>query len=471
MTIHVSENTKAILLLTAPLLVGPGAASAQLLSAGEYKCLALHLMQVQSEPAQLLGPDAGELVRSCAAIIDEFRLKRLLERGFQLSQALERWQTRSIWVCSRADDAYPKRLKARLREDAPAVLYGCGDRSWLDSGGLAVVGSRHVDAHLAERTMGIGRLAAMAGRTIISGGARGIDQAAMHGALEAGGKVVGVLADSLEKAALRRDQRNELLDGRLVLVTPYDPNAGFNVGNAMQRNKLIYAFSDAALVVSSDLNKGGTWAGATEQLDKLRFVPVYVRMAAEQSPGLDALRDKGALPWTDPRNPEELEALLTTPPQSSPAAKTAPGSLFSIAGPAHAPAREPVAPDSTAELQAADESSPLDDLSSEQDAANVDSVAGAQEHQNAPQPESSMKPVTGAPANELFAAVRGIIQPLLDTPKGEAEIAKALDVSRSQARSWLERLVQEDVLVKYKKPVGYVRKSPDFPRAAQHDRE
>jgi predicted Rossmann fold nucleotide-binding protein DprA/Smf involved in DNA uptake len=31
-----------------------------------------------------------------------------------------------------------------------------------------------------------------------------------------------------------------------------------NVGQAMQRNKLIYAPSDAALVVSSDHEKGGT---------------------------------------------------------------------------------------------------------------------------------------------------------------------------------------------------------------------
>ncbi len=41
--------------------------------------------------------------------------------------------------------------------------------------------------------------------------------------------------------------------------------------------KLIYALADAALVVSSDYEKGGTWAGAVEQLEKLQFVPVYVR--------------------------------------------------------------------------------------------------------------------------------------------------------------------------------------------------
>src|SRR5205085_4954340 len=135
-------------------------------------------------------------------------------------------------------------------------------------------------------------------------GARGIDQSAMRGALDTGGKVIGVLSDSLERAALNREHRNLLMDGQLVLVSPYDPAAGFNVGNAMQRNKLIYALSDAALVVSSDYEKGGTWAGAVEQLDKLRLVPVYVRSNGTTSIGLEALQHKGALPWPDPETPE-----------------------------------------------------------------------------------------------------------------------------------------------------------------------
>ena len=100
----------------------------------------------------------------------------------------------------------------------------------------------------------------------------------MRGALEAGGNACGVLADSLEKTTMNREHRNLLIDGQLVLISPYDPSAGFNVGNAMQRNKLIYALADASLVVSSDVDKGGTWAGAVEQLDKLKVVPVYVRI-------------------------------------------------------------------------------------------------------------------------------------------------------------------------------------------------
>jgi predicted Rossmann fold nucleotide-binding protein DprA/Smf involved in DNA uptake len=301
-----SVNTQAILLLTAPLIAGGKAPSADLLTSREYSRLARHLRDRKRQPADLLTSAATELIEECRELVESDRLERLLARGFLLSQALERWQARAIWVVSRADAQYPQRLKSRLKEDAPAVLYGCGDPSILEGGGLAVVGSRDVSEELAEITSRIGRLAARSGVTLVSGGARGIDQAAMRGALEADGRAVGVLADSLERAATNREHRSLLMEKRLVLLSPYDPSAGWNVGHAMQRNKLIYALADAALVVSSDLEKGGTWAGATEQLEKYRFVPVYVRASGEMSPGLEALGTKGAFPWPDPETPDAL---------------------------------------------------------------------------------------------------------------------------------------------------------------------
>jgi len=272
------------------------------------------LREIQHQPADLIAADADDVLRACGAVIDDARLRRLLGRGFLLGQVIERWQARAIWVVSRADAEYPRRLKIRLREDAPAVLYGCGNMGLLDQGGLAVVGSRHVDDALIDYTVAAGRLAAHAGRPIVSGGARGIDQAAMRGAFDAGGQVCGILADSLEKAAMQREHRNGLLNHQLVLISPYDPNAGFNVGHAMQRNKLIYALADAALVVNADLNKGGTWAGAVEQLDKLRFVPLYVRSTGALPPALDALRDKGALPWPNPDDTEAFQAVFDVAP-------------------------------------------------------------------------------------------------------------------------------------------------------------
>lgn len=307
-----SPNTKAILLLTAPLIIGRGKDNqrADLLTPGEYTRLAAYLRETGRQPADLVGSDIDQLLGDGHPIVDQDRLKRLLGRGFLLSQAFERWETRAIWVLSRADDAYPQKLKARLKKDSPSLLYGCGDREILDSGGLAVVGSRNVSDSLVEYTYEIGRLAARARRTVVSGAARGIDQAAMRAALESGGNVTGVLADSLERTVMNREHRNLLLDGRLALVSPYDPNAGFNTGNAMRRNRVIYALADAALVVNADANKGGTWAGAKEQLDKLHLVPVYVRSTGEGSEGLDALRTMGALPWPNPVDPDDLDAVF-----------------------------------------------------------------------------------------------------------------------------------------------------------------
>jgi DNA processing protein len=341
------------------------------LTPGEYKRLAGFLRDKQRQPADLLALDAKDLFVECQHLIDSDRIKRLLNRGFLLSQAIERWQMRAIWVVSRADGEYPRRLKMRLKHDAPPILYGCGEMAILDTGGLAVVGSRHVDDVLLEYTEGIGQLTAKARRTLVSGGARGIDQAAMRGALESGGKVAGVLADSLERTALNREHRNFLMDGQLVLISPYDPLAGFNVGHAMQRNKLIYSLADAALVVSSDYEKGGTWGGAVEQLDKFRLVPIYVRSSGDMGKGLEALRQKGALPWPNPRDPDAFAA------------------VFNVALPSDSEAK----------------------------------------------------------ALELLGK--------MTTFKTDAEVAADLNVSKSQAKKWLQRLVEEGVMEKHTKPVKY----------------
>lgn len=459
MTPALSHNTQAILLLTAPLIAGRGASSPDLLSPGEYKRLARHLREMQHQPADLVSPDATELLRACQPVIDEKRLQRLLGRGFLLSQVIEQWRSRAIWVISRADAEYPRRLKARFREDAPAMLYGCGDISLLETGGLAVVGSRHVDDTLIDYTMTVGRLAARAGRTLVSGGAKGIDQAAMRGALEAGGTASGVLADSLEKTAMNREHRNLLIDGQLVLISPYDPSVGFNVGNAMQRNKLIYALADASLVVSSDLNKGGTWAGAIEQLDKLKLVPVYVRSTGVLSAGLDALRSKGAIPWPNPQDVDSFEAVFDVAMPVTPASPQSGLSLFSTDGPTDVASTPPAMIDTVSVPETPKESLPsaaLDEQPATQAPEPLPLIRP--EPDATPDVDSVSVQTESTPAEALFAAVREVIQRLLKTPMKEAEVAAALDVSNAQAKAWLQRLVDEDVLEKQKKPSGYIVK-------------
>lgn len=399
-----SANTQAILLLTAPLIVGRGENSKELLTPSEYGKLARFLHSKECQPADLVSFGGDELVLESGKIVNSDRLKRLVARGFLLSQAIERWRARAIWVVSRADEGYPARLRDRLKDLAPPVLYGCGDPSILNNGGLAVVGSRNADAKVLESTMGIGELAARAQRTIISGGARGIDQAAMSGALEAGGNAAGVLADSLERTALNRDHRNYLRDGRLVLLSPYDPQAGFNIGNAMQRNKLVYALADAALVVQSEYGKGGTWAGAIEQLDKLRLVPVYTLPNAQHDAAFESLAKKGALTWPNPTTPEEFREALAARSSSS----------------------------DTEQLSFSGDNGNRSDEQKLTDACSV----------------------SVAPAEQLFATVRTLLEQL-DTPKTDKEIANELNVKPVQAKEWIKRLVKEGVLEKLSKPTRY----------------
>jgi len=415
-----TSNTQAILLLTAPLVAGRGESSPDLLSLGEYNRLARILREKQKQPADLIGPDAQDLIELCAQPFGRARLDALLGRGFLLSQAVERWNARAIWVISRADSRYPKRLKARLKEDAPPLLYGCGEIAVLEKGGLAVVGSRHVDDELIDFTENVGRLAAKAHRTVVSGGAKGIDRAAMHGALQEGGDVAGVMADSLERAALARDNREPLMEGRLVLISPYDPAAGFNVGHAMQRNKVIYALADAGLVVASDFEKGGTWTGAIEQLERFHFVPVFVRNGSNAGRGNSALIQHGGLPWPNPKDAAALGETLST-------------ALASVAA-------EPKQEALPFALQ-------------EQPAAYTTSIKPV-EYSSA---VNIVTEVKSSPAEELFKAVRDILGRALVAGQTEAEIVSLLGVTKPQAKEWLAKLIKEGTVEKVKKtkPVRY----------------
>jgi predicted Rossmann fold nucleotide-binding protein DprA/Smf involved in DNA uptake len=205
---------------------------------------------------------------------------------------------------TRADDAYPSRLRNALKHQAPPVLFGAGELEILKKPAIAIVGSRNLDESGASFAKSLGVLCAEHSVAVVSGGARGTDRVAMQAALEAGGDAVGILADSLVRTIRQPDVREFVTDGRLVLLTPYRPDNGFSVGAAMGRNKIIYGAADYAVVVASDYQKGGTWAGATEAL-KADLCPVAVRSGAEVGTGNRELVSRGALPISD----EELDHL------------------------------------------------------------------------------------------------------------------------------------------------------------------
>lgn len=475
-----SPNTRAILLLTAPLIVAGGRRSPPsdwkpLSLKREYSSLARRLRRIGREPADLLSADRYAVIEEAVSRmdpgIDPVRLDRLLGRGMQLSLAVERWAARAIWIVSRADADYPRRLKRRLGERAPAVLYGCGDRSFCDAGGLAIVGSRSAREEALEAARHVGELAAGAGRAVISGGARGVDAAAMQGALAAGGRSVGVLANGLARAATNREYRQPLLDGKLLLISPYDPAAGFFAGHAMERNHHVYSLADAALVVASARGNGGTWSGAVDALRK-GAVPVYVRADRGGSEGLAALRRRGARLWPDPGDAGALSALIDSETESEPAIQCREDSVGRgdsqpdlLAGAVSMSAADTAMRITTALAQLAatpaavsargavryvlrSEDRPEFESESEAETAGQRQVREPWGAAEGERDESA--------AERLDRTARHLSLRLLEQPMTATELASGLGVTRVQAREWLLALEERDEVKRLRSPVRYV---------------
>jgi predicted Rossmann fold nucleotide-binding protein DprA/Smf involved in DNA uptake len=299
-----SQDSLAILLLCSQ--VGVDDDSAKPLTLREWNSLSRRLEAASLRPSDLL------IVSSSASRLEispDERRRILLLASRDLQGELHHLESHGIYPITRADSNYPERYRQRLKDSAPPVLFYAGEKTLLGQPGIAVVGSRHLDEAGQECAKFVGNACGLSGQVLYSGGAKGVDTLSMNSALEARGTAVSVLADSLEKVVCSR--QDALRRGDLCLVTPYSPNAGFSVGAAMGRNRLIYTLADYAIIVASDAETGGTWAGAIEAL-KNSWVPVFILEHAQMPEGNRLLLQKGALPFPHPflEIPIKLEAWL-----------------------------------------------------------------------------------------------------------------------------------------------------------------
>lgn len=297
-TYCLTPNTQAILLLCGT-FGQHGNLEPKPLTQAEYHKFALWLYRHKMQPGDLLTEEGLWFVgEQDEKPIEYRRLFMLLNRGRRLMLALEMWRNQGIWVMSRGDAAYPKRLKRRLKRAAPAILYGVGNQNLLNKGGLAIVGSRDVDEAGRLFTRTVAQRCVEESIPVISGGARGVDSEAMLSALQAGGQVVGILPHALAKSARAKRYRDAWQTGQLVLLSANDPQANFHVAHAMTRNKYLHALGDWTLAVSAALGRGGTWAGAIDNL-KQQLTPLFVRSGANIPAGNQALIKRGAIPFDE----------------------------------------------------------------------------------------------------------------------------------------------------------------------------
>lgn len=419
-TAGLSPDTEAILLLCGRFGSERGEHHAPL-TQKEYERLTKWLLSFQLRPSDLLGGDlVGRLGDLVHAGLEPARVQSLIARGTALALALEKWQRSGLWVLSRSDAAYPRRLKKKLGQSAPPLLYGAGETSLLDVGGLAVVGARNASESALEFTRNVARACARDNLGVVSGGAKGVDAAAMQSAGEAGGVVIGVLAADLLRASVNRQNRIGIQSGQLVLTSPFNPEAGFNAGNAMARNRYIYALADYALVVDSAEGEGGTWAGATENL-RHAWTPLYVRTPGE-SPGNAALIAKGAQGFAyEISERASIREFLGKTCQSD----TSP--LF-----------QPIAPvgDVATPKQPEPSSVPVGIV------ATLD-----------PENTAEAAPLAGFDMFQEFLARLPLL--LGETAKNDEEIRLALGLEKGQIKVWLAAAVERGFLEKRKNPVSY----------------
>lgn len=273
----------------------------------DWNPLAKKMLAQSMRPEDLLGMTCED-INSKLEVGDEEseRIARLLQRTGSLAIELERLESVGIFPLTRADGDYPAKYRQRLKESAPTVLFYAGEKALLGQPGIAVVGSRNLDEAGKECAEFIGNACGYSGMVLYSGGAKGVDTISMNAAIGARGTSVGILAASLEKAIKDPENRAAIREKNMCLATPYSPNAPFSVGTAMGRNKLIYTLADYAIVVASDFQKGGTWAGATEAL-KAKWLPVFVLTHDKMPEGNAQLLQKGALEFPHPFNKDLLE--------------------------------------------------------------------------------------------------------------------------------------------------------------------
>lgn len=251
------------------------------------------------DPALLMNKSSKEILEVTGAPeIDAERVHTLLSHGRGAALSLDELEQSGMRAITPFDDSYPERLRIQLRDAAPPLLYYAGEPSLLGSSSLAIVGSRHVGHEELNVARGAAASAVKKGIGVLSGGARGVDQVAIATAFAKGGFVTGVLADSLVKSLRDPETRRAILDGRAIFLTHQNPEAGFNVGAAMGRNKIVYALAEVTFVVTAEVASGGTWTGADEALRR-KYGQVAVWMGENRGPGNELLVQQGATPVTD----------------------------------------------------------------------------------------------------------------------------------------------------------------------------
>lgn len=289
-----NKNSQAILILCGNICVGD---NLRPFKPSEWKKLAKQLAKKGITPGALLELSKDEMIE--ALNCEEEYANRIIDltgRSASLFFEVSKYENMGISLITRADNDYPQRIKQKLGESCPPYFFCAGDLSLLKKRSIGFVGSRNMLADDIRFETNLVKDAISNKYAIVSGGARGADTISEEVALKNNGRIIEYLSDSMMKKLQKSNIVKAVQSGKLLLLSVVNPDAPFNVGNAMNRNKYIYAQADAVMAIKS-INRGGTWSGAIENLKK-NYCPVYCWRNEKYEDNL-SLISNGAIPIDD----------------------------------------------------------------------------------------------------------------------------------------------------------------------------
>jgi len=296
---NISNDSYAMLLLCSDLALRNIDSGVKAYTVSQWSNLAELLIQNKLTPKALFAVSTEDIKKTLSLSDEESaRIEKLLSRAGQFGIELSALNEKGIFTLTRSDSSYPAALKNKLKKLAPPILYYAGNLSLLSNKGVAIVGSRDIDEAALRFTEKLSRRCTNDGLNIVSGGARGVDSIAENVANQSDGTTVIFVADSLEKKIRQKETREAIIRKQSIILSSFRPDIPFQTYVAMERNKYVYALSDFVVIISSDYNKGGTWAGATENL-KRGWVPMFVRKEDEIPNGnINLLKNENVYPIT-----------------------------------------------------------------------------------------------------------------------------------------------------------------------------
>ena len=197
-------------------------------------------------------------------------------------------------------DIDSREYPALLRDipDPPQQLYCAGDISLLHEMSVSVVGSRKYTLYGKTVAEMVGRRLGECRVPVVSGLAYGIDAFAHEGALDAGGRVIGVLASGINRMGPKKNYGlmiRGLENGGLVL-SEYEPDEPAERYKYPMRNRIISGLGKCTAVIEASVNSGSliTAQHAMEQGRPVYAVPGNIN--SQFSIGCNLLIRDGAFP-------------------------------------------------------------------------------------------------------------------------------------------------------------------------------